>query len=350
MLKSPLYFYVPEALWPRDIPSGPAVNWSGFALGIYAWTIQTYLYLRQAGQCCQLVKTLPAEGIVFLHRNAFRCHPQGIASAPRRFLVCLQGDLLPHPDAQMHVVQNPAQAVPQAGQYFVPHWPQPGLLPRSPDRGDRCTTVAFFGHGDNLAPELLTVDWQQTLAALGLDWQPRASQNQWHQYAGLETGWNDYRAVDIVVAARSFNPKTLARQHFYRHKPATKLYNAWLAGVPAILGPEVGYRAEQQSSLDYIEAQSVAAMLQALKTLKANRALRQAMATHGQQRARAITPEAITDHWVQLIQAAIMPAYDRWCRQARWRQRLTIYHHRITYGAQRLWQRWDEWQYSLSQD
>src|SRR6185295_13492466 len=60
-----------------------------------------------------------------------------------------------------------------------------------------------------------------------------------------EQAWNDYRDVDLVLSGRAESPLMLA------FKPATKLYNAWLAGVPALLGDEPAFRALWQSELDY---------------------------------------------------------------------------------------------------
>ena len=344
-----LYVYLPQALWPETLPDDATTNWSGFGLGVYAWTIQTYLRVREAGVTCALVDHLPDEGIIFLHRNAFRSHRHGQAVLPRRLLVCFQGDLPPHPAAQAHIVQNPVQANRPSGAYFMPHWPQPGLQPRGMDRGDRFDTIAFFGHAANLAPELTGPDWVDTLRHLGLRWQPVVNTNRWNEHQALDTRWNDYRHVDAVVAVRSFDSRVLRQTHTYRHKPATKLYNAWLAGVPAVLGQECGYRAERQSDLDYIEATTFSEVMQALVRLKEDRTQRQAMIQNGAARSQAITPESITQQWLHLIQHTLLPAYDVWCRRPPWQQQLMMQHQRFHYGSQRLQQRWQDWYYSRSQ-
>lgn len=46
--------------------------------------------------------------------------------------------------------------------------------------------------------------------------------------------WHDYQHVDAVLAIRDCPPVVLAT------KPASKLINAWKAGVPALLGPGTG--------------------------------------------------------------------------------------------------------------
>ena len=335
----PLSFYIPPPLWPDPMPTDPTENWSGFSIGIHAWTLQTALRLRQAGWPCEWVDHLPETGIVFIHRNALRWLPRYIAPRPQRLLVCFQGDLAPHPNAQVQVVQNPSAADPSQHRYFMPHWPQPGLLPRDEGRGDRFETIAFLGHGANLAPELTQPEWPHMLASLGLQWQPVINRNRWDDHQSLDNRWHDYRAVDAVVAVRSFDADILRRNRYYRHKPPTKLYNAWLAGVPAILGPESAYRAVGSSPHNYLEATSLDQVHQALAQLQGNPALRQALVTQGQQQAQAISPEAISQRWQQFIQETLVPLYGQWCRRPRWQQHLSIGQQWTRYGVTQLQQR-----------
>lgn len=349
MLQPRLYFYIPQPLWTNEFPRDARCNWSGFGLGVYAWTLQTYLWLQAVGFPCTLVSDLPQEGIIFLHRNAFRYHRRGIEVFPKRLLVCFQGDLMPHPDAQVHIVQNRTQENPKAGAYFMPHWSQPGLQPRNLDRGDRFERLSFLGHTANLAPEFADPQWAKTLEKLGLIWCPVINTNRWDQHHRIDTRWNDYQEIDAIVAVRSFNPAVLKQTKNYFNKPATKLYNAWLVGVPAILGQESGYRAERQSDLDYLEVTSLAETIQAVTRLKEDLVLRQAIVLNGRERSRTLTPEAITEQWFCLIQERLFPAYENWCRWSHWQQKVMVYRSRLSYGSQRLQQRLQDWQYSLIQ-
>ncbi|NJO10221.1 MAG: glycosyltransferase family 1 protein [Leptolyngbyaceae cyanobacterium SL_1_1] len=153
--------------------------------------------------------------------------------------------------------------------------------------------------------------------------------HRWDSYATLDNRWNDYRTIDAVVAVRSLQSAQTSSQ-LYCNKPATKLYNVWLAGVPAILGAESAYRAERRSPLDYLEVSSLEELQQAVIRLQQQSNLRQAMVAQGRQRAEAITPERLCDRWLTFIHQVAIPAYDRWCRQPRWRQQLIL--------QQRTWQ------------
>ena len=60
-------------------------------------------------------------------------------------------------------------------------------------------------------------------------------------------GRMDYRTLDAVIAVRPFEP------HLYFAKPASKLINAWRAGVPALVGPEFASREIRRTDDDFLE-------------------------------------------------------------------------------------------------
>ena len=324
----PVYFCLPERFWRADFPQGPGENWPGFMLGLYAWTLQSYLWLGDRYPC-KLVNHLPDSGIVLIHRNALRAFSTPVRPHPQRLLICFQGDLSPYPYAQIQLVQNPCQPG-----YFLPHWPQPGLIPRHPDRGDRFETVAFFGHHKNLAA--LGDDWSDRLSKLSLRWQPRISSNPWDQLDGVHPRWHDYSDVDAVVAVRSFDRWEHWRAQNYTHKPATKLYNGWLAGVPPVLGVESAYRAERRNPYDYFEIGSVAELLGTLQRLKQDPSLRRAIVRQGQLRAASVRPEAICQRWLHFFQTIAEPAYERWVSQPNWKRWATVQNGFLETGLSRL--------------
>src|SRR5262245_14056313 len=73
--------------------------------------------------------------------------------------------------------------------------------------------------------------------------------------------WHDYSNIDAIVAVRPL----VNHQHVADssdRKPASKLCKAWLAGVPAILSPEVTFQDIRRSELDYLEARNVPEIMQ----------------------------------------------------------------------------------------
>ena len=169
----------------------------------------------------------------------------------------------------------------------VPHWPQPGLIPRDPARGDRLETIAYFG-SNQYEPQFVKAGaFQDALRQRGVRFVNRF-QGEWH----------DYRHVDAVLAVRDCPPVVLAT------KPASKLINAWKAGVPAMLGPEPAYRELRASPLDFLETASAEAVLDALDRLRQEPGLYRMMAEHGAKRAEAFDVDMLTQKWIALLEEA----------------------------------------------
>ena len=316
----PVYFILPERFMPDRIPRSVNEGWRGFGLGIHAWTLQTYLRLREIGFNCELVTEMPRTGLVVAHGHALRSLGRSHTRSPEVLLICVKGDGDWVSDADLHIVQNLDEARKRYDSHYLPHWPQPGLLPRDSTRGNRFDVVSFFGHERNLAPEIVSPDWAQSLSGMGLEWQPILSTNHWLDPAGIDARVIDYRGVDVVVAVRSFEKRDMRRTRSYCQKPATKLYNAWLAGVPAVLGVESAFRAERQSDLDYIEVASIEEATDALRRLKSDPALRTAMVANGQRRAAEVEPESIVQAWRSFLTQTALPKFQRKMQAPRLRQ------------------------------
>jgi hypothetical protein len=311
---APLCFYIPSRAWPTRIPSGPDDYWAQarydprYWQGKYAFTVLTYLYLRDAGVRCELTDR-PSDGAVVISHFDFLPTSRGSA-----FLVSMQADRARRRYAHIYVVHNPVDAVRQATRfaarlgatpsYYLPPWPQPGLIPRDRDRRDRFENVAFFGNLANLAPELREPSWAKQLRQLGIAWSVARPEH-----------WDDFRDVDAIVAVRSYS-----RDAPYLTKSALKLTNAWRAGVPALLGAESAYAAERRSSLDYIEVTTLRETLDALAYLRDDVALRHAMAENGLARAVESDPARIIERWCQFINDCVAPMYERWQTKAWVRQ------------------------------
>ncbi|NEQ36342.1 MAG: hypothetical protein F6K40_08635 [Okeania sp. SIO3I5] len=315
----PIYFYLPRQDWPNQFPDSLEEYRPPSVFG--TWIIQTYLRLKEIQFPCQLVDTMPDEGIVVVYRYSL---PIDIKPPDNLLWVGIKGDQNPHPYVQVHLVQNMAELAAPAIQiqdlgedryllpgkrFYMPHWPQPGVIPRNPNRGDRFENVAYFGISYNLAPELQEAVWEEELQKLGLVWQTK-KRNFWH----------DYSEVDAIVAVRSFDGKT-----DYPWKPASKLFNAWNANVPAILGVESAFQGERKSELDYFEVKSASEAIAVLKRLKDDRELRRAIVENCQVRAEEIKPENIAKRWSDFLTKVCVPEYYKWRSASAWeRQRFFL--------------------------
>ena len=282
-----------------------------FRTGERAWVVQTYLRLRAAGHPVALASAWPREGIlVFSSKQRGVLRPL-VRTADPVVLVACREDVGEAEIADFEVVQN-GFSVDRETSFFVPLWPQPGLVPRDPDRVGRIRSAAFKGFATNLHPAFASPEWANALAVRGIEWIADAAAYSGPQRAAEATGWESYRDIDLVVAVRPPDKKLHAR------KPATKLYNAWLAGVPAILGPEQAYRELRRSDLDYLEVKNVPEALAAVDRLIREPALYAAMVENGKRRAEEFTIEAIRKRWVDLLYRAI-PAMSANPRVSFWR-------------------------------
>ncbi len=292
----------------------PDRDWREFIHGERAWVLQSYLRLRAGGYPVALSARFPREGIAVFSSKQRRLLCAQPRNGSQAVLVGIREDVAAAPIADFEVVQNRAQAD-AAHRFFIPLWPQPGLLARDPARQARIENLAFKGFSANLHPGFRDEHWRRSLATHGLVWSADAVpyvKNQASDKSAL--AWNDFREIDLIVAVR---PPERAP---YPRKPAAKLYNAWHAGVPALLGPEIAYRELRESALDYLEIETPGQALQAIADLRAEPQRYLAMIEQGRRRARQFTAEHITSLWAQLLYVRI-PALADEPRVRRWRGR-----------------------------
>ncbi|HEY9650165.1 MAG TPA: hypothetical protein V6C95_05845 [Coleofasciculaceae cyanobacterium] len=315
-----IYFYISQFDWfSKNLPDNadvylPFLSENGICDGEYAWTVQTYLRLKADGFPCELIGKIPSEGIVLAHYNSL---PFDFKPGPKLLIIYLKADKPPRPYAQLHVVQNTYELKKLKNSYYIPHWLQPGLIARDPSRGKRFETVAFFGTGGNLAPELRTPSWQEQLKSLGLQW---CFKNR--------PQWQNFSDVDAILAVRRF--ETTSQTSWTKEqgawKPPQKLYNSWFAGVPAILGYEPAFRDQRRSELDYIEVTSLDETILALKRLRDDEEFRQAMVKNGQTRVEEMRPEKIVKLWRNFLIDVAVPTYEEWCNTSNASRKIFVMH------------------------
>jgi len=300
-------FYLPEsflpsaesqALWPRG--DGTTLEQSGKIAAAQSWIYRTWMMLTKDGCSVELVHALPDRGcVVALSGNV----PPSFRASAGLLLAGVVADGLPHPGAALHIVQNAAHARRLSRGRFMPHWPQPGLAPREETRGPVWQRAAFFGTEENLATELRSAAWRDEL---------KQKTDMILEIRGAER-WHDYSDVDAVVAIRDFSG---ARQ---LHKPATKLYNAWLAGVPFIGGADSAYAAEGEPGADYLVARSAQEVIAHLQRLKRDPGFRNRLVENGRRKSAQRNAEAITAMWRHLVEKEIPVLHAKRHDRPRWK-------------------------------
>ncbi|HAX79712.1 MAG TPA: hypothetical protein DCY88_28725 [Cyanobacteria bacterium UBA11372] len=290
-----IYFYAPDEekveLMKKDYS-----KWSG-DFGNFGWIAPTYFYLKAAGFTCEIATRVPEEGILLADRDTLG---DGQKDLNKVMLICAKGDREFHPYAHLHIVQNPVEFNRKKNSiwrpYYIPFWPQPELVPRAKERNYLVENVAYIGAESQLAKELKSERWIKYLEDLGCKWLPIFDKKK----------WNNYRNIDLVVAARSFDKIT------YTNKPASKLINCWRAGVPAILTPETAFLAERKTELDFLIVESLEEAIAAVKKLKSDPELYGAMVENCLKRAEEFTTEKTVEQWVTFFNQVAFPAYEEW--------------------------------------
>ncbi|GEM_PF-326493 len=325
-----IYFYIPSSELINGVPDTIEKYWvwiDGFTrtspaqianrdelctwVGPYNWTVQTFIYLRANGFPCELTASLPDEGIIIAHGDFL---PFSQRASAKQFIVEIKPDrTLQCLFANFVIVQNRRDPIRHGierlliNSAFVNYWPQPGLIPRDPRRGDRFENICYMGNPEQFLSEVDSLETE--VKNLGLRWKMVSLEN-----------WHDYNEVDAVVAVRPLNSATSKHEDmgFFspNRKPASKLINAWLAGVPAILSPESAFEDIKKSEMDYLEAKSIPEIIEKLKRLISEPLLRKNMMEKGNDRAREFSVENRVQVWTEIIQKQIVPAYAKWTQSS----------------------------------
>lgn len=279
-----------------------------------AWIVQTYRWLSHFGYDVHIADTLPSTGIlVFIpEEESYIALTEQLEKKHRSLtFVGVRADVCEYkiPLADFEIVQN-GRFADERRSYFVPHWPQPGIIPRDPKRGSKIENITFKGGFGSLDAEFRTARWNAYLESRKLTFEIASKHTQ-----GEIPRWHDYELADLVLAVRPLYGDGGLRCE----KPASKLVNAWHAGVPAILGPEYAFRELQTNDLDYIEVKNAEDAMGAINELIDSPARYRAMIDHGRQRARQFTPQRIAERWAEVLLVRIpdaMSAHEKKFRSA----------------------------------
>jgi hypothetical protein len=272
----------------------PDRDWRELQRGERAWVLQTYLHLTRAGYPALLAGAAPEAGLVLFHAKQRRALLAQVGRWRGRALAAIRGDLHPVWAADFEVVQN-AHSARGRRQIFMPHWPQPGLLSRDPARGSRIARIAYKGFDKNLHPYFRSAEWRAYLAAHGIEWVADSVPFAERGTRGDLLEWPDFRTVDLILAVRPAGGGRGAA------KPATKLCNAWLAGVPALLSPDIAFEELRRSPLDYLAVSGPEDARAAVRRLIEEPGLYAQMVENGRRRSVDFTVEAVRRRWIELL-------------------------------------------------
>jgi len=287
----PIYFVYKNK--ERGISEGlteiePGSNPQQFKTGEDCWILQTFLYLKHKGFTnVFLVSDIVPGQICVIHywELAAKDRPY------RSFIIAIQADTPLAPLANIRIVQNKLR-VDSKYDYYMTHWPQPGLIPRDSGRGYTIKNIAYFGHPDYLAADFKTDYFKDKLANIGVS------------LVINESEWNNYANVDLVLAVRDISAFDISG------KPPSKLINAWKAGCPALMGPDPAFQQIRKDDYDYIEIYTAEQAYEAILKLKNNPDIYLAMMERCDLRAHEYSTETILHQWEDLLCGRVALEYE----------------------------------------
>lgn len=270
--------------------------------GFACWILQSYVLMRQAGLEATL-STLPRpDAVNVVHPFFFGLRHRGVAP----YILACRADAYAPWSANFWLEQNGVRGE-GPRHAAVPHWPQPGLVPRDPARGGRIETLVFKGEEINFDARFREPAFLAALAELGVTLRLDVfGPGRAGPAAGPVFDWHDYGSADLVLAARNMTPADA------EGKPASKLVNAWLAGVPALLGPEPAFRELRRSELDYAEIRTPGEVLAAVRRLKAEPGRYRAMIETGRRRGADFTVPRTLERWLAILNGPVRADFERW--------------------------------------
>lgn len=307
MLMEEIFFCMPESYFPclelrEKWEKNEFVDFTGnnTSLTTNAWLYQTGTLLKDAGVNCHFytnMPSLPCRGILITMSGFLYCYSEQLPLSPSVFIADIPADGgIPHPVAMVHLIPNQKTTKYLPFSEFIPHWSQPFLIPRNRERGERFETVCFMGNLQSIASELCSEEWHARLnQELGLRF----------IYRDFDS-WHDFSDIDAVVAVRDFSGKKFC------YKPAHKLHNAWLAGVPFIGGRDSAFVGDGNPGKDYLVADSAEEVFEHLKKLKTDPIFRAKIIKCGDEAGTRFTREAILQSWKRLVKETLPVHALKW--------------------------------------
>jgi hypothetical protein len=292
-----IHFIVPKAFVDRlaDLPRMTVgEDYPYWVSGDFNWAAQSWLVLREFREG-MTIGTTPVPGkINFAHGMVWRA----LGSRAGEFRLSARADYPRLFDVDMEVLQNPTQPRPAGRAIYLPYWPVPGMIPRDPGRTE-VRTIAYAGRisKKNLSRELQ----DGSFAALGSLEFRVIEPHRWHDMSG----------VDILLAVRTLDRQT------HDDKPASKLWNAWRAGIPLVAGWDSAFSAAGCAGVDYLRCGSLDEVMIALENLAGDPGFYARISAAGLRRSVDVSQESIAHQWLGALDGPVTDAFETWLARGR---------------------------------
>lgn len=285
------YHFVGNVFSGDDLDEIRSLKWNEGTIACtrHGWVWPLYCQLKMRENSVSFSYELQEGAVNIIHGQVARRQLKA-SDVSRYFIIGVRADFRPFPYGQFEIVQNKKTC--GGRRIYLPHYPQPGLISRDPSRGHMVSNICYTGRLNNLADiDLLKQELDRVGCALVLK-----------EYGH----WHELLDVDVLIGVRSFSKKP------YNDKPASKLINAWLAGIPFIGGFDSAYSQVGTPEKDYLRVLTMTDLVNAVVTLRDDGELYNSMVFKGYQSAKEYTVEKITDRWIEFLSRDVEPAFNRW--------------------------------------
>lgn len=254
--------------------------------------LQLYLLLKDRVPGCTVSPTLMPDAVNIAMTYDLPYMPP----SNRPFVVSMRVDYTPRYWVDVEVTGNKAHAV-KDHSLWIPNPPQHELVPRDPARGSRFETVGYFGRQLNHISRFtrrgagfryISEQVEDICKRMGLQLLAKGSET-----------WNDYSDVDVSIGIRDFSGRT------FDNKPAAKLVNAWLAGVPFIGGMDYGFVEVGEPEWNYLRIANAKDLENALKRFAKDPEMRANYAERGRKMAAFYTFDETVLRWETLLKGRV---------------------------------------------
>lgn len=296
------HFYVPKDsgvspeidFWDPD--EQPALHANSFG----HYLLEPYVRIRRAGYPATIgSRTPPNATVLLVHARTWsRSHHSPIAAAAlKRPTVLIRADANIGPRTPFGVdydLMPNAYSCLSKTQIYLPPFPQRGLIRRTPgEQTSQRLTIAYKGSKENLPDSFMDADLISSLSEMGcvlrFDFNPDHTQ-------GLGAPWHDFETVDFSLCVRA---KTGPLTDF--RKPATKLINAWAAGVIPLIGRELAYLELAKPGLDSLIVEKGSDLLTIIEGIRSGSFNFSALLDHATSRGLNYSSDAVCDQWIQKL-------------------------------------------------
>lgn len=246
---APIHFWLPEGVDADLLHWNPDTEPERYQTGIGHTIIELFRRLKGSGLNVTIGCEPMAGSHVVLHLSSVYSWPNSSASPERlsqlydvlargHDVTLIRGDvpLSFRVDLPRAIEVMPSMAaIDRPNQVWVPLLPQRGMVPRAAERYGAMKTIGIMANAENVPTQLLEPAFERALARCGVSWQPilrrRTGPDTWES-----AKWHDFSDLDAVVCL-SRDPRNVSPLR----KPATKLINAWVAGVVPLVQPQPSY-------------------------------------------------------------------------------------------------------------